>query len=161
MPGPKGGRPRKAEALKQLHGTTRNDRKPKQLVIKGEMPRRPIGLSDQAARIWKSLGPKVHELGLLNEVDGPTFGVFCQAYGDWLELTRELNRLGTLNWYQETESGYRQVIPEVGARNTAYQVMSKIGTRFGLDPSSRSGMVQSDSAPNAVEEFLFKPHAIA
>jgi P27 family predicted phage terminase small subunit len=118
-------------------------------------------LSNQATRIWKSLGPKVHELGLLNEVDGPTFGVFCQAYGDWLELTRYLNKLGVLNWYQETESGYRQVIPEIGARNTAYQVMHKIGARFGLDPSSRSGLAHPESAPNAVEEFLFRPQVIA
>jgi len=157
----RGGRPRKPDRLKRLHGTDRKDRKRNSIVVKRKMPRRPVGLSSQAVRIWNSLGPQIHELGLLNEIDSSAFGVFCQAYGDWLELTRHLNRLGVLNWYQVTDSGYRQVIPEVGARNTALQTMNKFGSKFGLDPSSRSGFNIEENKLTETEEFLFPTKVIA
>ena len=51
------------------------------------MPKRPTELSEQAVRIWQSLGPKLHELGLLAEIDASTFAIYCQAFGDWLQLT--------------------------------------------------------------------------
>tara|TARA_Y100001951_G_scaffold75768_1_gene62802 strand:+ start:73 stop:564 length:492 start_codon:yes stop_codon:yes gene_type:complete len=163
VPGPKGGRPRKPAALKRLHGTAKKGEAPAKTPNATGKAKVPVGLSAQARRIWKSLGPKLHELGLLTEVDASMFGTYCQAYGDWLELTRKLNKLGVGKIYQTTQGGYRQVIPEVGARNTAFQVMSKVGPRFGLDPSSRSGIVASSSeAPrDAAEEFLFRPKAIA
>ena len=163
MPGPKGGRPRKPDALKRLHGTAKKGDKQATTPNPSGKAKIPVGLSAQARRIWKSLSPKLHELGLLTEVDASMFGTYCHAYGDWLELTRTLNTRGGGKISQTTQGGYRQVIPEVGARNTAFQVMSKIGPRFGLDPSSRSGIVASSSeAPrDAAEEFLFRPKAIA
>ena len=122
------------------------------------MPKCPTGLSEQAVRIWKSLGPKLHELGLLAEIDASMFAIYCQACADWLQLTRYLNRLGPLKWYSVTESGYRRTIPELQVRDRAFQVLLKLGTRFGLDPSSRAGLgVVADKSPNFVEEFLFKP----
>ena len=125
------------------------------------MPKRPTGLSEQAVRIWKSLGPKLHELGLLAEIDASTFAIYCQAFGDWLQLTRYLNRLGPLKWYSITESGYRQTIPELQVRDRAFQVLQKLSTRFGLDPSSRAGLgIVADKSPNFAEEFLFKPRVI-
>ena len=156
------GRPRKPDALKKLHGTARKDRTVESSATATGMPTRAIGLSSQAGRVWKSLGPKLHDLGLLSEIDQSTFAVYCQAYADWLELTRLLNKLGVANWYSETESGYRQVIPEVASRDKAYQVMQRIGTRFGLDPSSRSGIATDgrQKAANATEEFLFGPKAV-
>ena len=159
----RGGRPRKAEALKRLHGTARKDRKVKGTPDPKGKPKRPVGLSRQAIRIWDALGPQLQQLGLLTEIDSSTFGVYCQAYADWLQLTRHLNKLGPLNWYQSSESGYRQVIPEVGARNTAYQVMQRLETRFGLDPSSRASLsiTETETAHDVVEEFLFKPRVIA
>ena len=163
MPVSSRGRPPKPEALKKLQGTARKARAPKKLKPASTKPRIPHGLSPQARRIWKSLGPKLHELGLLAEVDASTFGVYCQAYGDWLELTRLLNKLGPRKWYQTAESGYRNVIPEVAARNTAFQTMNKLAPRFGLDPSSRSGIGVADPEANSnpVEEFLFQPRVIA
>ena len=48
--------------------------------------------------------------------------------------------------------------PELQVRDRAFQVLLKLGTRFGLDPSSRAGLgVVADKSPNFVEEFLFKP----
>ena len=127
------------------------------------MPMRPVGLSRQAARVWKSLGPKLHDLGLLADIDQSTFAVYCQAYADWLELTRHLNRLGPTQWYSVAESGYRQVIPEVAVRDKAYQVMQRLETRFGLDPSSRSGIAIEGQQKIATETeaFLFAPRVIA
>ena len=162
MPNPKGGMPRKPEALKKLHGTARKDRAVESSATATGMPTRPIGLSSQAVRVWKSLAPKLHGLGLLAEIDQSTFGVYCQAYADWLEVTRVLNKLGIANWYSETESGYRQVIPEVAVRDKTYQVMQRLGTRFGLDPSSRSGIATDGRQKIATETeaFLFGPKAV-
>jgi len=163
MPSPKGGRPRKPDALKKLHGTARKDRAVESTASATGMPTRPMGLSQQAIRVWKSLAPKLHGLGLLSDIDQSTFAVYCQAYADWLELTRLLNKLGVANCYSETESGYRQAIPEIAVRDKAYQVMQRLETRFGLDPSSRSGIAVEgkQKIANATEEFLFAPRVIA
>ena len=144
--------------LKKLRGTVRADRKRNSTANVKGMPKRPTGLSEQAVRIWKSLGPKLYDLGLLAEIDASMFAIYCQAFGDWLQLTRYLNRLGPLKWYSTTESGYRRTIPELQVRDRAFQVLLKLGTRFGLDPLSRAGLgVVADKSPNFVEEFLSKP----
>ena len=99
--------------------------------------------------------------GLLAETDASMFAIYCQACADWLQLTRYLNRLGPLKWYSVTESGYRRMIPELQVRDRAFQILLKLGTRFGLDSSSRAGLgVVADKSPNFVEEFLFKPRVI-
>ena len=73
MSSPRGGRPRKPDALKKLQGTARADRKRSSTAHVKGMPKRPTGLSEQAVRIWKSLGPKLHELGLLAEMQTRTY----------------------------------------------------------------------------------------
>ena len=161
MSSPRGGRPRKPDALKELQGTARADRKRSSIANVEGMPKRPTGLSEQAVRIWQSLGPKLHELGLLAEIDASMFAIYCQTCADWLQITRHLNRLGPLKWYSVTKSGYRRMIPELQVRDRAFQVLLKLGTRFGLDPSSRAGLgVVADKSPNFVEEFLFNPRVI-
>ena len=53
------------------------------------------------------------------------------------------------------------MIPELQVRDRAFQVLLKLATRFGLDPSSRAGLgVVADKSPNFVEEFLFNPRVI-
>ena len=53
------------------------------------------------------------------------------------------------------------MIPELQVRDRAFQVLLKLGTRFGLDPSSRAGLgVANDKSPDFAEEFLFNPRVI-
>jgi len=161
MSSPRGGCPRKPNSLKELQGTARADRKRSSIADVEGMPKCPTGLSEQAVRIWRSLGPKLHELGLLAGIDASMFAIYCQTCADWLQITRHLNRLGPLKWYSVTKSGYRRMIPELQVRDRAFQVLLKLGTRFGLDPSSRAGLgVVADKSPNFVEEFLFNPRVI-
>jgi phage terminase small subunit len=79
MSSPRGGRPRKPDALKELQGTVRADRKRNPTANAKGMPKCPTGLSEQAVRIWKSLGPKLHKLGLLAETDASMFAIYCQS----------------------------------------------------------------------------------
>ena len=134
MSSPRGGRPRKPNSPKKLQGTARADRMRSSTANVKGMPKRPTGLSEQAVRIWQSLGPKLHELGLLAEIDASMFVIYCQACADWLQITRYLNRLGPLKWYSVTKSGYRRMIPELQVRDRAFQVLLKLGTRFGATP---------------------------
>jgi hypothetical protein len=106
--------------MKKLQGTARADRRRDKNMNAKRMPKRPTGLSEQAVRIWKSLGPKLHELGLLAETDASTFAIYCQAFGDWLQLTRYLNRLGPLKWYSTT---FAEALPEEYARVVVEQRM--------------------------------------
>ena len=154
---------RKPNSLKKLHGTMRPDRTVKRTASASGEPVRPDILSDKAKEIWDDIAPKLIEMGLLGAVDQSTFTSYCQSYADYLELTQYLNKLGPLNWYTEAESGYRQVIPEVAERNKMFTQMQKLAPRFGMDPSSRSG-IDTGKEPDtstAVESFLFGEKKIA
>ncbi len=62
---------------------------------------------------------------------------------------------------RQATSGYRRMIPELQVRDRAFQVLLKLGTRFGLDPSSREGLgVANQTSPDFAEEFLFKPRVV-
>tara|TARA_R110001599_G_scaffold117556_1_gene285983 strand:+ start:40 stop:531 length:492 start_codon:yes stop_codon:yes gene_type:complete len=153
------GRPRKPDIVKELEGTARKDRQVTGTAVATGSPQPPKELSDGALRVWRQLAPQLIELGLLAEVDASTFATYCQSYADWLELNEYLAKLGPKNWYFETQTGYRQIIPEVTAREKAFQAMQRQGGKFGLDPSSRSGIPAGKpaSSTDPVEEFLFQP----
>ena len=149
---------RKPQALKKLQGTAQPCRIIAGLASTDGVPDMPDGLSDKAVEVWEDLAPRLIVLGLLGEIDASTFGSYCQSYADWLEMTEYLNKLGISNWYWTTENGYRQVIPEVSERNKAFSQMQKLAPKFGLDPSSRSGIDTGNAtdANDPVEEFLFQ-----
>jgi len=149
---------RKPQALKKLQGTAQPCRMVDGVAATDGVPNMPDGLSEKAVEVWNDLAPELIKLGLLGEIDASTFGAYCQSYADWLEMTKYLNELGVANWYWTTENGYRQVIPEVSERNKAFTQMQKLGPKFGLDPSSRSGIDtgKATDANDPVEEFLFK-----
>ena len=160
------GRPRKPDAQKELEGTARADRKLNGTARPGGEPTPPPrgGLSPTARKVWKDLAPKLTALGLLTEVDGATFAIFCQAHADWTDLTKRLNELGSANWFYDGKNG-RQPLPELAVRDKAFQVVQRLGARFGLDPSSRSGISVGTEAkpPPPDEDFLFadQPKVVA
>lgn len=74
------GRKPKPTQLKIVQGTFRPDRAPQnEPKPRPIAPDCPLDLSDAARTIWLEIAPSLEKLGLLTEVDGPAFGMLCEA----------------------------------------------------------------------------------
>ncbi len=82
----KQGRKPKPTNLKILHGNpgkrplNLNEPKPMKVV-----PTCPPHLMPDAKAEWERMSDKLYSLGLLTEIDGTAFAIYCQTYGRWIE----------------------------------------------------------------------------
>ena len=138
----KGGRPRKPDEVKRLQGTLRKHRiTPNQPVFTGTA-KLPVWLQGHAREEWKRVAPQLRALGMLTAVDLAMFAAYCQAFGDYIDLTVRLGNLEVTT--MTTEDVKERVAAQVHARSVAtqrrqaYQQMRECAREFGFTPTSRS-----------------------
>jgi len=104
-------------------------------ITPGRAPRRPRWLQGHARKKWESLVPQLRDIGLIREVDVDLLAAYCQAYGEFMDLTELITEplIKTVkgNWIQH---------PGLACRNAAYKRMLQIGKEFGLSPKSRKDL---------------------
>jgi P27 family predicted phage terminase small subunit len=108
-----------------------------EFAVPAGVPKPPKTMGKEGAAFWRQLAPKLHQIGLLTEVDLPLFEQLC---GSW-DLLQEANRNireGKLT--TTAKSGYEQVSPWFTIRRETLKQMIQIGARFGLSPSDRTGL---------------------
>jgi len=133
-----GGRPRKPDAVKRLQGTQRKDRTTTNQPIFTGTAKVPVWLQGRARAEWKRVAPQLRKLGMLTEADLAMFAAYCQAFGDYIDLTVKLGNLDATT--MTTEKGFIMSRPEVAHRRTAYQQMRECAREFGFTPASRSSL---------------------
>lgn len=138
MAGSKTGRPRKPTALKKLAGTHRKDRAPKHEPKPRGGVRPPKGLSVAATAEWNRLAPELERLGLLTVADRAMFAIYCDAVARWTDLTQRLDKGGLTE--EQGKNGYRQQVAEVALQKSYGEIIARLASRFGLDPSARAGL---------------------
>ena len=111
----------------------------------------PYWLKGSGRTLWNKMAPRALALGLLTVVDIAKFEAFCQAYGRWREYERKCERVGLED---AVAKGYRK------AADTASTRMAALGSAFGFDPSSRtgvkaSGRVMPPDAGEAIKRRFF------
>ncbi len=112
-------------------------------------------LNAAAKKEWNRVAPELARLGLFTMADRAVFAVYCQAWADWVALTKRVNALKNMGTFK-TKSGYVSVSPLFGMRKNAWQMMKEAATRFGFDPSSRAGLdVPSVSPGGQSDEGFF------
>lgn len=137
MPSSKGGRPRKPKNLAIVEGY-REDRINDDEPVPGDSDIvAPSGLSQEARRVWDRLAPDLIDRKVLTPWDADSFGAFCDAVARHRRAAAELDAEG------EVVEGHRGVMSKSPWfqvwRDTA-DVMTKVGGRFGLNPSDRAGL---------------------
>ena len=105
--------------------------------------------------LWNKMAPRALGLGLLTVVDMPKFEAFCMAYGRWRQYERLAERVGPAD---AVAKGYRK------AADTASSRMAQLGSAFGFDPSSRTGVKATRQslpadAGEAVKRRFFGSHS--
>jgi len=139
--------------LKVLHGNpghrpiNKDEPKPKPI-----MPKCPSWLDKEAKKEWRRIAPLLQGIGLLTEIDGTALSAYCRDYSKWVQSEKELMLHGMLI---KTPNGFIQQSPYVSIANNLMKLMNSYLDRFGMNPSSRSGIkIKEESHEDEFEEFL-------
>jgi P27 family predicted phage terminase small subunit len=90
-----------------------------------------------AADEWRRVGPQLHALGLLTQVDLNTFAVYCVSFGRW-KLAEKL-----LEGESLVAEGYEKnpiQNPLVRIASQAARDTVRFASEFGMSPASRAGV---------------------
>ena len=148
------GRKPKPTAIKRLAGNPGkrrlNDQEPKPSPTQAPMPRGVLPKYGQ--KLWRSLAPKLIELGVLSEIDLPAFEMMCLHYALARQAMDEVEEIGlTIQ-----EEGKTKKNPAMQAFRENAAAYKQLLVEFGLTPSSRSRIVADvlDEEPS-LADILF------
>jgi P27 family predicted phage terminase small subunit len=103
------------------------------------------GHLDREARIeWRRICKELDKVGLLTLVDRAVVAGYCQAWSRWVRAENMLRESGEV---LESAEGGRYQNPWLAVANKALEQVHKFSALLGLDPSSRSRLKASPSAP--------------
>ena len=111
----------------------------------------PSWLSKSAKREWRRMAPKLDRLGLLTEVDGEAFAIYCQAYARWKECEKYIDEYGIQN---TNDAGTKTVAPQVNVAHKYLAIIRHFCTEFGLTPSARARMTIEKDDSDEMDEIL-------
>ena len=131
-----GGRPPKPTRLKELHGTYRRDRAPKnEAQPEARRPTCPRWLSGDARKAWRRLAPRLYAAGLLTQVDQNALSRYCQLWARWRASEAHILEHGAVC---KMPSGYSAQNPHVGISTKLAALLSRLESDFGMSPSART-----------------------
>lgn len=149
------GRKPKPTKLKQLAGNpghrALNSSEP-QPPVPERPPYAPRFLNDDGKKEWRRVVGILMDLGLYTELDRTALAMYCQVYGRWVRMERELADEALV--LVGTEGGLYQN-PKLHVANKAWEQQRKILAEFGLTPSSRSRLELKGGEELSLAEMLF------
>jgi P27 family predicted phage terminase small subunit len=140
----------KPTRLKVLSGTDRPDRRNSdEPAVTPATPRCPAHLGVEAKREWRRATKHLAAVGLLTQLDGAALALYCDAWGRWVESTRELQTHGLL---MKSPNGYPMQSPYLAVANKAFEQLRLMVPEFGMSPSSRTRVHATPKEPE-MDEF--------
>jgi P27 family predicted phage terminase small subunit len=131
-------RPRKPTAIKRQQGTLRQDRQHRPAEdFDSERPACPDYLHGLARREWNRITKQLHGYGLINQLDVAGLALYCDSYGRWQEILKQL-REESLTLVGPT--GLPVLNPLFNAAERAARDVRRMLQEFGLSPSARGTM---------------------
>jgi P27 family predicted phage terminase small subunit len=148
------GRKPKPTAIKLLAGNpgkrALNHAEPKPRVV---LPRPPEHLSDDEKAKWKLTVKELYPLGLITTIDKDALAMYCVIFVRWLKAEKMVRDKGEII---KTAAGNIIQNPYLSIANRALEQLNKLGTEFGMTPSSRSRVKTDLTDPDQeLERMLF------
>lgn len=125
-------------AIRVAEGTYRKSRHAGAVVAPSGVPAKPDWLGIIGSAAWDEVIAKLSETdGLLAQLDAGALALYCDAWEDYHNAMEVLNEEGAVC---QGEKGGLYPNPAVGMKNNARATIIKLGSLFGMDPSSRAGL---------------------
>lgn len=115
----------------------------------------PEHLTDDAVEIWDRLTPIYHRLGLLTEVDAPSFADLCQAQADYERLAKKVRGNEIIEGINKKGEKYMLRHPLCIERDARYKVYAELNKKFGGTPKDRKMLPNiADDTDDIVADIL-------
>jgi P27 family predicted phage terminase small subunit len=128
--------------IKMLRGTGRADRiKSDELEFRAleDLPKPPDWMGTVGKIEFDSVIDEYFNLGILSKLDLPSLNIYCQAYDDYVRLTKYTNG----NETQTSDKGVESNLPQMILRQKALDTVLKFACQFGLTVTARSKISNS------------------
>ena len=116
-----------------------------------EIPECPDHLTGEARAEWKLITPHLLKLGLIAKIDRAALTGYCHSWAEHVWAVRRIDAMnaddptGERGRVWNTPSGYKQISVLQSISNRALEQMAKFLAMFGMSPSDRSRVTQSDA----------------
>lgn len=146
------GRKPKPKEMKMLEGTYRPDRDTGGLQVTGldKLPAAPSWFTEEAMKIYETVGKTLHGLKMLNELNLQHFVIYCYMMGVYVSYLKKHPGDSVL---ESSDEGGRQFRKAMRFYESAY----KIGSDFGLNPAMQqrlTGFNKRDERNDPFQIFL-------
>jgi P27 family predicted phage terminase small subunit len=102
---------------------------------KAVLPKCPPVLDGEAKAEWRRMARKLHDLGLLSEIDGAALTTYCLTWARLVDAEGKLRQHGTV---VISPNGFPVQSPYLAIATKATEQLVRILVEFGMTPSSRS-----------------------
>lgn len=109
-----------------------------------EIPDCPVHLDRLARAEWKRITPHLHSLGLISQIDRAALTGYCVSWSRHVHAETKIKDLQDVGLIDTTPSGYKQISTWLQISNRSLEQMAKFLAMFGMSPSDRSRVSQSD-----------------
>jgi len=123
----------------------------------------PVWLNDEAKKVWKTIAPVLHPLGLLTKADIRAMGRYCTMTVRWLQAEQFLAKHGDTYPVRKMVDGKLELLgmkpfPQVKIAKELNDALLRIEDRFGMTASARASLrtPQPDTEAANPNERFFK-----
>ena len=115
-----------------------------------EIPLCPAVLWPDAKREWKRITVELKRYGLVSKLDRGTLAMLCQNWAQWqwaeekITAANNTDPKGEAGLIETAQSGYRMQSVYLQISTKAQERYEKLKPCFGLSPSDRTRVTQSD-----------------
>jgi P27 family predicted phage terminase small subunit len=102
---------------------------------KAVLPKCPPVLDGEAKAEWRRMARKLHDLGLLSEIDGAALTTYCLTWARLVDAEGKLRQHGTV---VISPNGFPVQSPYLAIATKATEQLVRILVEFGMTPSSRA-----------------------
>lgn len=148
------GRKPKPTEQKKLEGNpgkrALNDQEPQPDVA---IPECPPHLEGEARKEYQRITAELVKLKILSEVDRAALVAYCQAWGDYVQATKEIKKEGEVLY---SDKGNAYINPWKNIQTSAMDRMLRFSAEFGMTPSSRTRIkVEKPTEEDKMAGYLF------
>ena len=156
----------------KLRGGTEYTHRPErnEIDLPAKVPSCPSHLDSEGKKEWKKVVKLLEEMGVITEIDQTTLSIHCEAYSRWIQAKKKIQEDGMVYWRGRKEDkdgnvlneGVASANPYIKILEEAEKQMIRVGSLFGLSPSSRAslsiGKEKPSKAKDKTDAFRRKKH---